>query len=211
MFLKALNGLFTWAVERELLLSNPCYGIKYPRLTNSDGFPAWSEEDVAKYYSYYRLGTRERVYLDVLLYTGLRRGDVVRIGYKNVSNNILIIKTEKSKYQTEVALPILPKLQQTLDAGIIGNYSFIASASGEPLTKESFGNMFRIACRKAGIEKSAHGVRKLSATRAANAGATVAELKAIFGWNDDEMASLYTKTANRRKLAAKAITKLNFE
>lgn len=211
MFLKALNGLFTWAVERELLLANPCYGVKYPRLTNKDGFIAWSEEDVAKYYSYYRLGTRERVYLDVLLYTGLRRGDVVRIGYKNVSNNILIIKTEKSKYQTEVALPILPKLQQTLDAGIIGNYSFIASASGEPLTKESFGNMFRIACRKAGIEKSAHGVRKLSATRAANAGATVAELKAIFGWNDDEMASLYTKTANRRKLAAKAITKLNFE
>ncbi|MDN5249398.1 MAG: tyrosine-type recombinase/integrase [Alphaproteobacteria bacterium] len=71
--------------------------------------------------------------------------------------------------------------------------------------------MFRIACRKAGIEKSAHGVRKLSATRAANAGATVAELKAIFGWNDDEMASLYTKTANRRKLAANAIIKLNYE
>jgi Phage integrase family. len=47
------------------------------------------------------------------------------------------------------------------------------------------GNYFRTACNKAGVHKSAHGVRKISATRAANAGANVAELKALFGWTDD--------------------------
>jgi integrase len=44
----------------------------------------------------------------------------------------------------------------------------------------TFGNQFRKACREAGVRRSAHGLRKVAATRAANAGATVAELEAIF-------------------------------
>src|SRR6185503_4894642 len=59
--------------------------------------------------------------------------------------------------------------------------TFIAGENGHPLTKESFGNLFRKACREAGLlGRSAHGLRKAAATRAANAGATVAELEAIF-------------------------------
>ena len=32
---------------------------------------------------------------------------------------------------------------------------------------------------------------------------------AVFGWTDAKMATLYTRTANRRRLAADAIEKLN--
>ncbi|MBB4077007.1 hypothetical protein GGR08_001323, partial [Bartonella fuyuanensis] len=31
-----------------------------------------------------------------------------------------------------------------------------------------------------------------------NSGATVSQLKAIFGWTEDQMASLYTKSADRK-------------
>jgi hypothetical protein len=41
-----------------------------------------------------------------------------------------------------------------------------------------------------------------AATRAANNGATVATLEAIFGWEGGQMAALYTKAADRRKLSA---------
>src|SRR6516225_10053444 len=87
-------------------------------------------------------------------------------------------------------------------------FAFICGERGEPLTKESFGNMFKAACKAAGVPGSAHGIRKIAATRAANAGATEAELMAIFGWTDPKMASHYTKTANRKRLAAQAMTKL---
>jgi CII-binding regulator of phage lambda lysogenization HflD len=73
------------------------------------------------------------------------------------------------------------------------------------MTKESFGNAFRAACRDAGVHKSAHGVRKIAATTAANNGATVAQLEAIFGWQGGQMAVLYTKAANRRRLAMEAM------
>lgn len=77
------------------------------------------------------------------------------------------------------------------------------------MTKESFGNVFREAARAAGVNKSAHGVRKIAATRAANNGATVAELEAIFGWVGGGMASLYTREADRKRLALSAIEKMN--
>jgi hypothetical protein len=50
------------------------------------------------------------------------------------------------------------------------------------------------------VNKSAHGVRKFGATRAANNGATVAELEAIFGWIGGRMASLLH--ASRRSSSA---------
>ncbi|CAK01379.1 tyrosine-type recombinase/integrase [Bartonella tribocorum] len=207
-FLKALNGLFNWAIDQGLLESNPTVGVKRPALNNKDGFAVWTEDDVEKYYQRWSHGTHERVWIDVLLYTGLRRGDAVRIGWKNVKDNIIHLKTEKSKYQTDVFLPILPELAETLKIGPIGNETFICSKTNQKFIKESFGNAFRDACNAAGIKKSAHGLRKLAATRAANSGATVSQLKAIFGWTEDQMASLYTKSADRKRLALEAIKKL---
>jgi len=55
---------------------------------------------------------------------------------------------------------------------------------------------------------SAHGCRKIAATRAAEATATVPQLNAIFGWKGTAMASLYTEAAERKRLAAEAMTKL---
>jgi hypothetical protein len=51
-------------------------------------------------------------------------------------------------------------------------------------------------------------VRKIGATRAADNGATVAELEAIFGWHGGGMAALYTRAADRKRLAKSAIGKL---
>jgi hypothetical protein len=45
-------------------------------------------------------------------------------------------------------------------------------------------------------------------TRAANHGATVAQLEAIFGWQGGTMASLYTRSADRQRLAIEAMHKL---
>jgi integrase len=206
-FLDTMRGLFRWAVEAGLTKVDPTAGIKDPTRPKSDGFPPWSEEDVATYEAHWPTGTRERVWLDVLLYTGLRRGDAVRFGRQHVRNGIGRFKTEKTG--TEVTLPILPILADTLAAGPCGDLTFITGKRGNPLTKEAFGNLFKRACRAAGIrDRSAHGLRKIAATRAADRGATEAQLEAIFGWTGGRMASHYTRSANRRRLAIEAMHKL---
>jgi integrase len=204
-FLDAMRGLFHWALDAGHVKVDPTQGVRDPLRPKTGGFPIWTEKDVTAYEKQWPI-TRQRVWLDVLLYTGLRRGDAVRLGRQHVRDGIATIQTEKTG--TEVSIPILPILAATLRVGPCGDLAFIAGASGQPLTKESFGNEFRKACRAAGVQHSAHGLRKIAATRAANNGATVAELEAIFGWTGGRMASLYTRAADRRRLARRAMHKL---
>jgi integrase len=205
-FLETMRGLFRWATDAQLVKADPTAGIADPARPKSAGIPVWTEEEVAAYEQRWPIGTRQRVWLDVLLYTGLRRGDAVKLGRQHVRNGVATIKTEKT--DTEVTLPLLPVLAETLRAGPCGDLNFIVGAKGHPLDKRSFGNQFRKACRAAGVNRSAHGLREVAATRAANAGATVAELEAIFGWTGGRMASLYTRAADRRQLAHRAMHKL---
>jgi integrase len=205
-FLDAMRGLFRWALDAGHVKADPTAGIANPAQPKRGGFPVWTEDDLARYESRWPVGTKERVWLDVLLYTGLRRGDAVQLGRQHVRDGIATLRTEKTGIT--VTIPILPALAATLAAGPCGELVFICGETGKPLTKESFGNMFRDACRAAGVSKSAHGVRKIGATRAAENGATVAELEAIFGWSGGGMASLYTRAADRARLAKGAMSKL---
>lgn len=77
---------------------------------------------------------------------------------------------------------------------------------GQPFTVNGFGGWFKRRCREAGLERcSAHGLRKAGATIAAENGATEHELMAIFGWTNPHQAAVYTKKANRDRLAAGAM------
>ena len=205
-FLDAMRGLFRWAAKAKLA-RNPTIGVEDPARPKSDGFIPWTEEDVATYQKRWPIGTRQRVWLDILLYTGLRRGDAVRLGRQHVRNGTATLTTEKTG--TTVDLPILPVLKTTLDAGPCGDLAFIVSAKGQPFTKESFGNVFAKTARMAGVRKSCHGLRKVAAIRCAENGATVPQMNAIFGWKGYKMALHYIEAANRKRLAAEAMEKLN--
>jgi integrase len=211
-FIDTMRGLFRWAAKAKHVKSDPTVGIDYPTNPNKNrgGFPAWTEEHVAEYYARWPIGTRQRVWLDVLLFTGLRRGDAVRLGRQHIRNidgqTVFTMKTEKTG--AVVTVEILPEFDATLRAGPCGDLAFIAGANGRPMTKESFGNEFREACRAAGVPGSAHGVRKLASTRVAEAGATDAEMDAIFGSTGGRMSSLYTRGANRVRLARGGMSKL---
>jgi integrase len=207
-FLDAVRGLFRWALETNHVKVDPTANVKNPKRKKGPGFRMWTEDEMAAYEQRWPVGTRQRVWLDVLAYTGLRRGDVVRIGRQHVRDGVATLKTEKGGFTVTVTLPILPVLAATLEAGPCGDLSFVIGERGEPLTKESFGNAFKKACRAAGVPGSAHGVRKIAATRAAENGATVAELEAIFGWHGGAMAAHYTREANRVRLAREAMHKL---
>jgi integrase len=204
-FLDAMRGLFRWAVEAQHVAEDPTVGVRNPSRPKTGGFPVWSEEDVAKYEARWPIGTKERVWLDMLLYTGLRRGDVVVVGRQHIRDGAITLRTEKSGEMIELTLPVLPILARTLAVGPCGDLAFICGVNGTPLKKESWGNFFREACRAAGVQKSAHGVRKIAATRAADSGATEAQLEAIFGWHGGQMAALYTRAANRKRLSKAAM------
>lgn len=208
-WLKTMRGLFAFAVEREYLPADPTRGVKLLGGPNDrNGFHTWTEDEVARFEIRWPLGTRERLALDLLLYTGLRRGDAARVGRPHVRDGRIRIQTEKTGQ--EVTIRILPPLAASIAASPVGELTFIAGERGRPMTKESFGNWFRDACAKAGVPGRAHGLRKAGARRAAENGATEAELNAWFGWAEGSWESAtYVRGANRRKLAERIADRWN--
>lgn len=212
-FLDAVRALFAWAQALGHLEHDPAAGVKNLKIPKTGGFHCWTEDEAERYEAAYPLGSKERVWEAVLLYSGLRRSDAVRLGPQHRRDLIIdgehvvvhVISLNKSGHTIEVTLPILPELQAALDAGPIGAETYIIGPKGRALTGAAFGMQFGFACKAAGVPGSAHGLRKLAATRAANNGATVHELKALFGWKDHQMPMHYTAEADRRRNAIGAI------
>lgn len=212
-FLKTVRGLFKWAAIAQHVDEDPTIGARRPS-QRTDGHKPWSENDFAAYEAHWPLGTRERLALDLLAYTGVRRGDLVRLGRQHLSTETHIVGGERAevtmlrfrteKTGTQVAIPLLPMLVASIEATECGPLVFLQTARGKPFTKESFGNWFAKACKAAGVDVRAHGIRKAAAIRAAYHGATEAQLDALFGWAGGKTAALYIKEASREKLAVNA-------
>jgi integrase len=206
---KVLRQLFTWAClpEYDYATKNPARDVARLRGNNPDGIRPWSESDAARYEARHPIGTKARLAFDLLLYTGVRRSDVVRLGPQMERDGKLLFSETKgsSRIVKSHELPILPPLRRSIDATPTGHLVYLVTAFGQPHSVKGFGTWFKKRCREAGIEdRSAHGLRKLGAQRCAEAGATEHQLMALFGWTNPQQAAPYTKRANRAKLEAAA-------
>lgn len=216
-YIRASQKLFDFAVERGWMRENPARGVELVPLPNKKvGFLQWEEEDLEKFEKRWPIGTRERLAMDLLLYTGVRRSDVVRLGRQHMrKNGEIVIRTEKSVNSgnpVEVTITLLPPLQRSIAATKTGDLTFLVTRYNRAWVKESFGTWFKNACKAAGVDgdgKAAHGLRKVAATRAAEAGATEAELNAMFGWLEGSgEAAHYIRKANRAKLSRSGAAKV---
>lgn len=77
--LKILRHLLEHAITLGMIAQNPAAGIK-PFKIKGDGFHVWSEAEVARFEAQHPLGTLAYLALHLLLDTGQRRSDVVRMG-----------------------------------------------------------------------------------------------------------------------------------
>lgn len=204
--LRTLSMLCAFAIELEWRTDNPCRGIKKFKSAN-DGFVAWSEIDVTKFEERWPVGSRERLALGLLVYTGQRRGDVVRMGPSDVTGDL--IHLVQGKTGADLMIPIHPSLKAILDATPIVGETFLTTLRGTAFKSETFGNWFRDACDAAGLPKrSAHGLRKTAAARLAEAGCTTKQIQAITGHATIREVERYTKSADQQRLARQAMAKL---
>ena len=204
-FLKTLRGLFRWALDVEHVEADPTVNVRALK-QRTEGHHTWTADEMAAFEARWPTGTRERLAYDVLVWTGLRRGDASRLGPRHVRDGEITIATEKTG--RVVTLPVLKPLADLIAASPTGAETFIACLDGSPMVKEGFGNWFAEICAAAGVPGRAHGLRKALSVKVAEHGATDAELDALLGWSGGGMASLYTRKASCQKLAASALSRL---
>jgi integrase len=203
--LKTLKVMLGFAVEIGLIDSNPTIGIKKYK-SHGDGIHSWSEAEVERFRERHPSGTKARLALELLLGTAQRRSDAVKLGRQNVRDDCLVLRQEKTNQP--LLIPMHPDLVAELKQAQGTHLTFLTTANGAPFSSNAFSLWFRARCNEAGLPQcSAHGLRKLAATRLAEAGCSASEIAAVTGHKTLREVARYTKAADQAKLARQSLAK----
>jgi len=204
---KVLRHLLDHAVTIGMVGSNPAIRIKKFK-TVGDGLHTWTEQEVIQFIARHPIGSRAYLALALLLYTGQRRSDVVRMGWQHFQAGRIAVRQEKTN--TPLLIPIVPQLARALESVPRTNLTFLVTERGAPFTSAGFGNWFRDICKEAGLSRcSAHGLRKLAATRLANEGCSEREIMAVTGHKSVSEVSRYVRAAEQARLAEQAMSRIS--
>ena len=86
-FLNTLRAMFKWAAKEGRIPDDPTLGVTREK-AKSKGYKTWSEDQIARFENTHPVGTKARLAFALLLYTGQRRSDVVRMGLQHVHNDV---------------------------------------------------------------------------------------------------------------------------
>jgi integrase len=202
---KVLRVMMRHAIDVGLRADDPTRDVRAVRIRSS-GFHSWTDVEIAQFEKCHPMGSRARLAFALLLYTGQRRGDVLRMGAQHVRDGALYVKQEKTG--AELAIPMHSELGAIIAATPSGHLTFLTTRYGSPFEASTFSHWFRDRCNEAGLPHcSAHGLRKAAARRLAEAGCTAHEIGAITGHASLAELVRYTKAADQRRLAEVAMAK----
>lgn len=85
---KYLRSLFVWAIEKKLATFNPAVGVA--KINETEGWHAWTPAEVDIYRGHYKIGTKARLALELMLNVGARISDASRIGRQHETNGWLV-------------------------------------------------------------------------------------------------------------------------
>ncbi len=205
-FLKAMREVLSYLASIDEVKENVAKLVPY-NVIDTEGFHTWTLEEVSQFVDHHKVGSKAVLAMSLMLFTGQRRGDVIKMGPQHVENGSMRVKRSKNNLKGEI--PVLPPLQTVIDATPIGHMNYLVTEFGKPFSPAGIGNWFRKRCNEAGLPQcTAHGLRKAGATIAAEAGASDEQLMALFGWKSGRMVSTYTREANQKKLATEAAQRI---
>jgi integrase len=204
--LKVLLVVLDHAVSQGMIASNPARGMRRYPTRNKDGYRAWSEEDIARFLATHPIGSPAGLAFALALYTGQRRGDLVKLGFQHLRGSRIELRQQKTG--RTLSIPVHPELARALAAAPRTDLTFITGRRGRPLTPLGFGNLFAKMCREAGLSGlSVHGLRKACARRLAEAGCSANEIAAISGHASLREIAHYTAAAEQAHLADQALNR----
>ncbi len=214
-FIRVLRGLFKYCRKINIRRDDPTKDIELPPM-DPDGIRTWTEDEISIFEAAYPIGTLERLAFTLALYTGLRREDLVILGGRHIvtrgrdGKKIVRFRPEKTKMSTGIYLeiPVLPPLARVLETIPNDAEVFLTTKrSRKPFKLAYFTNWFIQTCRKAGLPEglSIHGLRKALCRRMAEAGCTVNEIMAVSGHTTLACVQIYTKKAERPRMAVTAM------
>lgn len=199
-----LVRVLSFAKDRGLISVNIAErGGRLYRSTRRDR--TWSEADVAAFEAaappYMRLA------IQLALWTGQRKGDLLRLSWRYFDGSNLRFTQSKTKSRVLVPMgPLADVLRSQSGSGAI-----LRNSRGGAWTSDGFNSSWRKCCAKAGItDLTFHDLRGTAITRMALAGCTVPEIAAVTGHSLKDVETILDMhyLGGRAELAASAMRKM---
>jgi integrase len=135
---KWLRAMFGWACEERStwVKTNPAAvkAANYERKT----FHTWTREEFLQFEGRHPLGSKARLAMSILAYTGMRRCDAVRLGPQHIKDGWITFTAQKTK--KTLRLPLLDVLKNVLDVSALGTHMYLETEYGLPFTSNGFGD-----------------------------------------------------------------------
>lgn len=203
-----MRRVFKLAVKNKRRPDNPFLGIEaYAQGEHH----TWTEAELAQYEAKWRLGTRERLAFDLLLYTGQRVGDVASMKRADMTEGLIHVIQQKTG--AELWVPVHPALVRSIAAFPAAGLTLIGDLAGRPIKRAGLSHLIRQSVRKAGLPSRCvpHGLRKAAMRRLAEGGGTAKQIASISGHKTLKEIERYTKAADQITLARDAMLKMTKE
>ena len=161
--ISVLRAVFTYALEQQIVDSNPCIGVRRHLEHKRDRYITHGEFQAICANS----SDNMRVIYEMCYLTGQRIGDVLAIRLADISAEGIAFMQEKTNARLLVQMtPDLEELiarVKALPRKIRGLTLFCSPRGGKPVHYSSVKDAFAISCRKAGVDDaSLHDLRAKS-------------------------------------------------
>lgn len=228
--MRSLGRFAEWALTEGLIKIDPTIGVKILPKPPSRGFLAWQQQDVDKFIARHPKGTMAYLAIMLLMYLGVRRGDVTKLGPQDIQKTrdnprgILKQYLPQKGRKTggrEVTIALHDDLVDAIEVTATGIKTFLVTETGIAFKVKRFGEKMRDWCDEAGIEPridkasgkmknlTAHGLRKFFIIRLAKLGFSSVEIRALTGHKHLKEIETYIEEMNLDELGAAVSTKAN--
>lgn len=199
--LQVLRLLLNYAVDRGWRADNPA--LRPKQLKTGEGHRPWEEAEIAAFRKRWPADTVERVAFELMLNTGQRGGDVIKMQRNHLRDGWL--KVRQSKTNARVDIPSAADLRNVLTPWLRGHDAAVVlvTETGRPFTADHFRHTMRAAYEAAALPRdcTSHGLRYTAATRLAELGCDWETVAAVTGHETAEMARKYVEKRRKTRIA----------
>lgn len=202
--LYALRSLWDFLEKSEMVQTNPCRrvsapktGQRVPEYLTPDECEALLEATEDQYYA--SLATRDRAALTILVYTGLRRQELISIRLSDIDLHEGTLRVLRGKGNRSRIVPLVVEVQEAIRKWLderpeVDHEMLLTGRDGSPLGTHGLNLAFRRAAEKAGLDRDGvtlHTLRHSFATMLLHSQVDLISLQRLLGHSSIESTAIY--------------------
>lgn len=204
----SLSSFFKFLLEMEYIEKNPMLSIHAPK--EEKNIPIYIKERElkmlinapAKYARFESHRLRDRVLLELLIFTGARKSEVLNMDWDDVDFGKKTIKIRKTKNKTQRLVPLVEPLLSDLWDYLqtrmpLSNRAIIISDTGNRMSVSNIQTLFKRYLKKCGLDKKGYTIHKCRHSYASllcQSGVDIISIKELLGHEDLNSTKIYTHT-----------------